>query len=577
MGSLPELFPEAFIRVAKTSASDRGMTFIDEDGVSEKFFSFAEVASRASRIGAALQRMGLKKGDRLVFVLTNDERFVFSFLGAVLVGVAPVPMYPPKDLDSANAFLVQCGHIVRTSQPAGILCDPLLKDLLEQFHSGPVHTICTLDDLEKSNDEYSPVSFSGDDLAFVQFTSGSTSQPKGVIVRHKNLAINAHYINLGLNVTADDRGASWLPFYHDMGLIGFVLAPLTRGTPGVFSQPLAFIKRPVEWLRMISRHRATITYAPNFAYDLCVRRIRMEELEGLDLSSVRIAGCGAEPIQLSKLQAFAKKFSAIGFDERALLLSFGMAEATLAVAFTPIGQRPRGLTLNLQRMVDDNLAVPVEDDHKGAVTVADCGRPFTGHELAILDENGNRCPDRVVGEIIVSGPSVADGYFNDPAATQETFRDGWLYTGDLGFLDNGHLYVCGRRKDIIIVAGKNYYPSDVEWLASSVNGVRQGKVVAFCVDSADSRDRAHEKVVVCAETRTDPQSLAELRRQIPAVVVDQLGIKIHEVLLLPPGSLPKTSSGKVQRRRTRQLYLEGKLVRRDNTGVSLGPTLELGS
>lgn len=573
MDVIPEIIPDAFIRIAETSTADRGMTFIGEDGAQETFFSFAEIATRAYRIGAAFQRMGLKKGDRLVFVLRNDESFVFSFVAAMLVGVVPVPMYPPKDLDSGDAFLAQCRHIIRTSEPAGILCDSLLKDLLEHFRIGSVHIVCTFDDLEKSGEACALVSLSGDDLAFVQFTSGSTSKPKGVVIRHKNLAVHAHCINrLGLNVTSDDVGATWLPFYHDMGLIGFVLSPLASGAPGVFMQPFTFLKHPVEWLRMISRHRATITYAPSFAYDLCVKRIRTADFDGLDLSSLRVAGCGAEPIQIHKLRAFAKKFASIGFDERALVPSFGMAEATLAVSFTSLSQKPRELTLNHRHLVDDKLAVPEEDGCKGVVCVADCGRTFAGHEIAIVDEHGIRCPERVVGEIIFKGPSVADGYFNDPAATRETFRNGWLHTGDLGFLDDGNLYVCGRRKDIIIVSGKNYFPSDIEWLASGLYGVRQGKAVAFCVGSGVFGDSIAEKVVICAETLPDFQELAELRRQIPAVIVKQLGIKIHEVILLPPGRLPKTSSGKVQRRHTRRLYLEGKLLERDDTGVCINAT-----
>ena len=543
----------------------RGYRFIGERGTDDRFFSFAEIEEHTARHGGALQSLGLKKGDRVVLILPDNPDFAFAFLGAVRAGVIPVPIYPPPGLRQLGGYLENTGHIVARSGAKVVLTDAAIKKLLGtvQARAPELQKVVTIESLSAADEPLRPAELKPDDTCFLQFTSGSTSAPKGVIVSHANLAANWKAIGIdGIGLGADDAGASWLPLYHDMGLVGFLLGPLYGGVEVSFLPPMEFLKRPARWLQMIARHRGTVSFGPNFAYALSVKRIRPREVEGLDLSCWRVAGCGAEPIRAENLLAFADRFAELGFDRRALMPCFGMAESTLAVSFSPSGGGVRFDTVDGDVLAAEGRAEPVGSDEPGAMDVVACGQPFEGHDIAVFaadEEDGTRrLGDRQVGEIRLRGPSVTAGYFGDPDTTAQSFASGWLRTGDLGYLVDGELYVCGRSKELIIVHGRNYYPQDLEWHASCVAGVRKGNVIAFGTHQGEG-----EQVVIAFETSVaDPEKRQALVREVRQAVQRASGLVVDDLVPLDAGVLPKTSSGKLKRAYTRQLYESGELAAR---------------
>jgi fatty-acyl-CoA synthase len=560
-----DTIPEAIINAATDSGTDQGYTFISENGKSETFYSFREIAENAARYGRALVELGLQKGDRLGIILPNSRDFGFCFFGAMHARLIAVPLSPPMSIGKLGFYLENIKHILKASEASVLITVPQIKRLLGSLLGGNLKKIVTLDKIDVAGDGLGFAPPNADDIAFIQFTSGSTARPKGVGLTHRNLISNAHCImNLGLHVTERDVACSWLPLFHDMGLIGFMLSPFLTRTSAVFLPPLRFLKRPVEWLQMITRHRGTITFAPNFAYGLCTKRVAEHNMEGLDLSSLRVAGCGAEPIELATLEDFSRKFSAVKFQRRAFLPCYGIAESTLAVTFIGLDESFKADCVDLERLTGEGVAAPVAPDSAGAVKVVCCGKAFAEHEVRITDDNGQTCGEREVGEIVLRGPSVMQGYYNNRKATAEARKNGWLHTGDLGYLYEGELYVCGRIKDLIIISGKNYYPMDIEWAVSDIDGVRKGNVVAFGVQQIG---HSYEHVVVCAETKNSPADYPKIEKNIKIRVREVLGLKLHDVVMLKPGTLPKTSSGKLQRNLSKKLYSSGDLgVSRKNQG-----------
>jgi fatty-acyl-CoA synthase len=544
----------------------RGFHFKSLEG-GERFYSFASLLGESERRAAQLAALGLQQGDRVALVIADPAEFVLSFLAAAVGGMVPVPIYPRASFKAKNAYVDTVNHIVRASGAKLLLAAESAKQVMEEVLARDLTGVrlAVLDELHaiqadsaagKPKEEIRP-----DDLCFLQFTSGSTSMPKGVMVSHGNLVANARAFlgPTGVNRNDDDLAVGWLPLYHDMGLIGFVLGTIICDIRTVLIPTEAFGRRPNVWLEAMHQHRASITFAPNFAYALATKRARDRDLEGLDLSPLRVAGCGAEPINPRVMREFAQRFARCGFRADALVPAYGMAEATLAISFHP---NPAPLitdTVDAAAM-KQGQATPCAADParpQASVELVCCGLPFPGHELKIADEQGQTLPERRVGEIWTRGPSITQGYYGNPDATEAAFGQGWLRTGDLGYMADGMLYVCGRSKDLIIIRGANFYPQDIEWAVSEVEGVRRDNVVAFSV----LRD-GEETLIVSAEGNSS--DAPALRKAIAAKVAETSGITVGHVAVVRIGSLPKTSSGKVQRRRTKALFEDGQLEEHPN-------------
>ncbi len=545
---------------------DAGFTFVAEDGSSADW-SFARLADRSRQVAAALQELGAKPGDRVALVLPEPGEFVPTFLGVSRAGCVPVPMYPPFGLGQLTGYLDNARHIVRAARASWLVTNTTIKAVLGALldEVPELRGLLTVADLDGDAERFRDPGQRVEDTSFLQFTSGSTARPKGVVVTHENISHNCWAImREGLRTDERDRGVSWLPLYHDMGLIGFVMAPIYHVVPVTFMTPMAFLKKPARWLHYLSEHRGTITYAPNFAYALAVKRVRARDMEGLDLSCVRAAGCGAEPIQAETLRRFAEKFGEVGFRLDAFVPSYGMAEHTLAISFA------RGLPTDVvraERLWGEGVAEPAGDgEQEDSVELVGCGPVFGGHEIRVVDpDSGEVLPERRVGELQLRGPSVMRGYFENEAATTETLDErGWLSTGDLGYLADGQVFVCGRKKDVLIVHGKNYYPQDLEWTASQVERVRTGNVIAF---ASYREGLGREAVVVVAETREPEPQWPEIASEVRDAIQRSMGLGVDEVVMVPAGTLPKTSSGKVQRSRARQLYEAGELRPRAEDGA----------
>ncbi|HSD85949.1 MAG TPA: fatty acyl-AMP ligase [Kofleriaceae bacterium] len=545
----------------------RGYTFIDADGKATKL-GFQTLVDEARRRGRQLAALGLRKGDRVALVIPDAQDFVLTFLGAITAGIVPVPLYPPLSLGRLDAYL---DSMVRTLNAAAV-------DLI--VASGQVQRIlwsimprvATARDLvsveqvaahAESSD--APPDIAPTDPVFLQFTSGSTAMPKGVVVTHASLCANSVAI-MGPGLEADpdvDKTVSWLPLYHDMGLIGFVLAPLVIGLQSVFLPTTAFVKRPKLWMDVIHEHRATITFAPNFAFARLLKRCNDLDLARWDLSCLRVVGCGSEPIHAGTMRAFIDRFAAAKLARDVMLPCYGMAEATLAISFVGLRQRLRVDTIEAHALHAERRALPVSPSPR-ALELVSCGRAFPGHEIAIFDDGGRRLGERQIGEIWVRGPSVAAGYFRDPDQTRAVFGGGWLRTGDLGYLADGELYISGRKKDILIINGRNYYPQSVEWQVEAVPHVRKGNIVAFSVPGVASED-----LVIVAETAlTDAHARTELAAAIKREVSEAMGLALGDVMLVGVGELPKTTSGKVQRSKTREQYLTRTLGSEGNRSMA---------
>ncbi|WP_437513530.1 fatty acyl-AMP ligase [Sorangium sp. So ce1099] len=553
-----------FVEVLQQNAAhaDRAVRFVRSSG-EERSISYAELWIEAQRRAHALRQLGLRKGDRVALILTEADEFVLTFVGALTAGIVAVPMYPPQSLAKLEAYSETVQHILEASGASVLVTNEQLKEMIDAYlaangHGGeaslPGLRIVLERDLREPEEfdasAAGPWQVSLDDLAFLQFTSGSTSRPKGVMVTHRNLSVNSHAIMFdGLRSTPEDRGVSWLPLYHDMGLIGFVIAPLYALVPVMFLPTTAFIRRPSLWLDAIHRFRGTITFAPNFAFALATRAVTDAQAGSWDLSCLRALGCGAEPIQADVLRAFLDRFRKRGLRPESILPSYGMAEATLAITFSDL-EAPLTTDRVDAKAMQAGRARPANGG--AALELVSCGRPLPCHELIIAGPDGAPLREREVGEIWVRGPSVAAGYFNEPEATKAAFGDGWLRTGDLGYTAGGEVYLCGRSKDLIILGGKNYFPQDIERVASSVEGVRDGHCVAFSCLSASGAERA----VVVAEVK---RTVAGVAQAITQAVRAELGVQLSEVALIKRGTLAKTSSGKVRRREMKRRFEDGEL------------------
>ena len=552
--------------------SHKGITFVRSDG-REQTLSYREVWEQARRRAQLLHDHDVGRGDRVLLTLPEPDDFVLAFFGALVAGAVPVPLYPPHTLARLDAYLANLSRIAEVADAKLLITGnrPLHADVAIAESTRALFALPSL----RAEQMAAAGAVTADpcagaapqDLAFLQFTSGSTSHPKGVMVTHENLAANAHAIMCdGLRSDPErDKGVSWLPLYHDMGLIGFVIAPIFAEVPVVLLPTTSFVRRPSSWLDAVHRHRGTITFAPNFAYALAVQGISPRQMEGWDLSCVRALGCGAEPIDASTVRSFLDKFEPAGLKRTAILPSYGLAEATLAVTFSDLDEALQTDAVDPKALLQGRAA-KASNGH--ALELVSCGRPFPSHRVEILDEQGNALGEREIGEIVVRGPSVTQGYFGDDRATESTFRGGRLFTGDLGYFAEGRLYVCGRSKYLIILRGRNYFPQDIEKIISEVEGIRTSQVAVFtCPPDQNGHalldvglHSSNERLVAVAEVTKSQFAEDAVRKAIVSAVHAQMGLLVDEVHFLRRGALPKTSSGKVRRRETRARLQAGTLA-----------------
>jgi fatty-acyl-CoA synthase len=549
--SVGDTVADALVRAAESPC---GIRAIEHDGRS-LVIPYDTLLSDVLRVAGALQAQGLAPGDRVALVIPEVADFIRAFFGISAAGLVPVPLCPPAQAGDLATFARQSKHILAASRAGAVVTSAGVAPLLDAAQTSPSTPVLTIDVLRGGPPLTQPVAVPRDATALLQFTSGSTAAPKGVVLSHANLAANVGAIigPAGLDVQPDDVGISWLPLYHDMGLIGMLLAAVYSRADTILMSPVLFLKRPTAWLDAISTYRATVSFAPNFAYELCLRRVKASQIDALDLSSWRVAGCGAEPIRADVLAAFAEHFAPAGFRASSFLASYGLAEHSLAVTFAPNGITVD--TVDADCLVRRSIAAPSAQGSTQVVRLVGCGRAFPGHEVHVVDESGRRLPERHVGTVVARGPSVMQGYFEDPVATADTLRDGWLYTGDVGYVADGHLFVCGRTKDLIIRQGRKYHPPDLESAIAGLPGIRPSGVVVFGINRASAAD----EVVAVLEARgsTAPDDVVD---QVRRRVRETAGLELDRVVIAPPGTIPRTTSGKVRRAETRERLEAGTLT-----------------
>jgi fatty-acyl-CoA synthase len=548
---------------------DRTHVFLHDDAGEEMPITYGRLWDAAAAVGGGLAARGVARGTTVALILPTGLDFLRSFLGILLARAVPVPIYPPLRLDRLPEY---------AARQSAILADAGVRLLVTVPRARPVaallqKTVPTLEDVVTADElcaDAGPVpspAGEGSDAAFIQYTSGSTGQPKGVLLTHDNLLANIRAIALGLDLQPTDAGVSWLPLYHDMGLIGSWLMCLHHGLPLTLLPPTAFLARPERWLWAIHRRRATLSGAPNFAYELCVRRIADEALEGLDLSSWRAALNGAEPVSTGTLERFFRRFSAHGFRREAMMPVYGLAESSVALAFPPVGRGPRVDRVARSAFQAEGRAEPAPASDRGALEFVSAGRELPGHQIRIVDDAGRDLPERVVGRLVFRGPSVTSGYYRKPEATAAvSLPGGFLDSGDLAYRADGEIHITGRRKDLIIKGGRNLVPQEIEDAAAEVEGVRRGCVVAIGVENAAL---GTEALYVVAETRMlDEGEKDRLAAAIVERVQAAVDVPPDRVILVAPGAVPKTSSGKVRRADARALVLAGRLGHSPRTSLA---------
>lgn len=571
--SSPTNFVDHLCRLARHNPDATALIVVSErqNVTVDTVISYAELYSRVRNLAAELSRQ-FKKGDRVLLLLDNDDHYVVGFFACLFAGLVAVPAFPP--LSHRAQQLARLAGIVRDAEAAGALVVGGMQSMLASSASAWSNIVLIAADASSSNEvgDFEPCRPSPEDIAFLQYTSGSTSAPKGVMVTHANLIANERAIERSLQITVEDVFVSWLPLYHDMGLIGGLLQPLHRVIPVVLMTPQYFLEKPVRWLEAISRLGGTVSGGPDFSFRLCLERISDEQLSQLNLASWRIAFSGAEPVRKDTLDGFGRRFSAAGFTPSALYPCYGLAEATLLVT----GSRP-GEGVHARIFSTTDLAAGVAKGADIGTTLVSCGDVVHGHLVSIVDPQSHATLEEGrVGEIWVSGPSVTKGYWNRPDATISALvtRDDrqWLRTGDIGFLLDGELYVAGRIKDTIIVRGHNLFPQDIEQaVEAQVEVVRKGRVAAFAVESSEG-----EGIGIAVELSRNMQKLIApdaLRELIDIVVSEQCGDPARALVLLNPGALPKTTSGKLQRSACKSdwrnfpgayaIFFDGKLISTD--------------
>ncbi len=540
---------------------DRPHIYLQNEQGNEQIIRYGQLAEEALYIARGLQERGIQPGETVAIMLPTSDAFFYSYCGVLLAGAVPVPIYPPFRPDRIEEYAKREAKILQNAEVRILITfsrAEILSQMLRTFIPS-LKEVATIKNLRTPGNElFSPVSIEPSDPALIQYTSGSTGDPKGVFLTHENMLANMRAIEKSVPIKATDIEVSWLPLYHDMGLMSW-LSSLYFGIPLTILSPITFLARPERWLWAIHYHRATLSGGPNFAYELCVKKINAKDIEGLDLSSWRFAFNGAEAINPRTLERFYKKFAPYGFKLEAFAPVYGLAESTVALTFPPNIRVPRIDKIDRDAFEKESKAIPAKAlQGKNVLEFVACGEPMSEHAIRIADDAGNILGERHVGNIQFQGPSAMQGYFNNPAATQKAYRsDGWWDSGDLGYLADKEIFIIGRKKDLIIKAGRNLYPEEVEEVVGQISSIRKGCAVAFGVSDPVT---GTEKLIVVAETyEMGKEAQQAIRAEIIENMAISLGIPPDAIILVPPRTIPKTSSGKLQRSACKHAYLKGKL------------------
>jgi acyl-CoA synthetase (AMP-forming)/AMP-acid ligase II len=551
----PETLIDCLLRLE--GCTRYGARFAGRSGAAE-FFSYDAVLARAKAAAAGFHARGIRPGDRVAIILPTSIGFLAAFLGAALAGAIPAALYPPVRLGRLDEYYGRTRSMLTTIGARLLVTEPRIARLLGRAVEGVATLADTIDvsTLAAGERSWRRPAVDADAPAFLQFSSGTTVEPKAVMVSHVNVLANLAMIDtLFPNVTPDEAeqgGVCWLPLYHDMGLLGCMLLGLYHPGTITYLGPEQFIAQPALWLQTLSRYRALCSPAPDFAYGLCLSKIKDSEMDGVDLSHWRYALNGAEPIDVDTMERFIDRFSRWGFGPDAMMPVYGLAEAGLAVTFSDPDTWPVVTEFDRDSLAAQGMARPGTGRRLPSV-----GRPMPGLSLEIRDDRQRRLPEGQVGTIVVKGPSITKGYFGNPDLSAQMLRDGWLDTGDLGFLHGGELYISGRRKDLIIIRGRNYAPQQIEALTAGTPGLRAGCVVAGGL----AIDGQGEQLVILAERdarsdHPDDRIAADIRER----VINGIALTPHVVEVLRPGTLPRTSSGKLRRAAAIQSFAAGRLA-----------------
>lgn len=551
---------ELLLYWAKREPQRPHIYYQDEKGT-EKIITFKLLLENAQKVANGLYALGIRSHDTVAIMLPTSEAFFYCFMGVQLLGAVPVPIYPPFRPDKIEEYALREEKILKKAEVSVLITfdrAEKLSELLSAFiHS--LKTVTTYEKLIVPNKKAPIQKVKEDHPALIQFTSGSTNVPKGVLLSHRNLLSNIECAGRAIDVRSNEVVVSWLPLYHDMGLIGCWFGSLYHACPLVIMSPLSFLSRPERWLWAIHYHRGTISAAPNFAYELCIKRIKEKDIEGLDLSTWRLSLNGAEAVNPRTVEGFIKKFQPYGFKPETFFPVYGLAESTVALCFPPIERAPKIDRIDLMDYERQRIARAVTDESRKHLKFVCCGQPIPEHEVRIVNEQNQELPERMIGSIQFKGPSTMQGYYNNIEATQAIFKEGWCETGDFGYFAEGEIYITGRKKDIIIKAGRNLFPEVIEDVTGQVNGVRKGAVVAFGV--VDSR-LGTEKLIIVAESREHSKDVqSKMIQAIVERVTLAIGIPPDEIKIVSPNTIPKTSSGKLQRSQCKMMYESGSLTK----------------
>nr|WP_166179360.1 fatty acyl-AMP ligase [Altererythrobacter segetis] len=534
----------------------RGLNFHDPRGNLTRVYPFAELRQDALAMARRLVAAGAKPGDRIALVAQTGPEFAALFCGAVYAGAWPVPLPLPTSFGGKESYIEQLAVQLESSDPALLLYP---EEIAEMAHAAAERQGCGGASFEEFADRPAangPLPTQNpDDICYLQYSSGSTRFPHGVAVTHRALLNNLRGHGIGMKLVDNDRCVSWLPWYHDMGLVGCLLSPIANQVSTDYLRTEDFARRPLAWLDLISRNEGTtLSYSPTFGYDICARRISSQSAvaERFDLSRWRLAGNGADMIRPDVMQSFVNAFAAAGFKANSFVPSYGLAEATLAVTLMPPGE---GISVEL--VEEERLSGSPRDLSRPARyrAIVNCGKPVLDMAVEIRGEDGTARGDHMIGKVWCKGPSVMHSYYRDPEATAACLVDGWLDTGDMGYMANGYLFIVGRAKDMIIINGKNHWPQDIEWAVEQLPGFHQGDIAAFSVET----ENGEEVPAVLVHCRvSDPEERVRLHDQIREKVRSITGMNCL-VELVPPRTLPRTSSGKLSRAKAKKLYLSGEI------------------